>query len=140
MKKDIVLILFIFVFLFGCVDFSFNPKINININETGFANETTISEEDDLILNKFLFNEIFAKDQISCVLNEGNEKFNISKDLSNVEILFEKTEFFVTVEKINCDENKCVLKINNISKDLDYSFLDTIKLIYEDYEVECVIE
>ena len=129
-----------FVFLFGCVDFSFNPKINININETGFANETTISEEDDLILNKFLFNEIFAKDQISCVLNEENEKFNISKDLSNVEILFEKTEFFVTVEKINCDENKCVLKINNISKDLDYSFLDTIKLIYEDYEVECVIE
>lgn len=144
MKKYII-ILFTFIFLFGCVDLSFNPKININVNQTGNLNESgNLNEEievnEDTVSKKIKFNEIVNENNVNCILNDENEKLNILKTLSKIEIRFNKTEYFTSVEKIICDENECTFYTENGLKKINSSFIETIILLYNDYEVECVIK
>jgi hypothetical protein len=136
--KKIYLIFIITLFSFGCINFNYEPSIDISIN--GEENEIIIEKEPEpepKIVEKNIY-EIFNERISYCVLDEEYEKIEIKFEEEKIEIKFNKSDFFVNTKAIICLEEECIIYLNDFSKELDYDFLKTFSIIYEDYVFECI--
>jgi hypothetical protein len=135
--KKIYLIFIITLFSFGCINFNYEPSINISINEEEKVDDYLEYEFESEMIEKNIY-EIFDERISYCVLDEGYEKIEIKFEEEKIEIKFNKSDFFVNTKAIICLEEECTIYLNDFSKELDYEFLKTFSLIYEDYVFECI--
>lgn len=138
MKKIYLVFIIAALFSIGCINFNYEPSINIKINEE--KNESIVETEplpQIEILEKNIY-EILDEKNYYCVLDEENEKIEIKFQGEVIEIIFNKSNYFINTKSINCVGKNCTIQLNDSSKTLDYEFLKTFALLYEDYVFECI--
>lgn len=138
--KKVYLIMILLFFSFGCINFNFDPSVNITIKESEVINLENTTEDIDLPIELVRMDiyEILNGNVSKCILNDEIEVLEINKNDSEFEIMFKQSDFFVNVTSIICLNNKCIVNGKESIKELDYDFLKTFSLMYENYVFECV--
>lgn len=137
--KKVYLIITLLLFSFGCINFNFDPSINIAVKETSFADLENTTEDIYLPIELVQMDiyEILNEENSKCILNDEIEVLEINKNDGEFEIKFKQSDFFVNVTSIICLNNKCIVNGKESIKELDYDFLKTFSLMYENYVFEC---
>lgn len=138
MEKIYLMFIFVALFSFGCIDFNFEPSISITVDEEEEEVNDFVESEIELEETEKKIYEILEEKNNNCFLNDENEMIEIILEEEKIEIVFEKSNYFVNTESIICLSEDCIIYLDDFSKEIDYDFLKTFALIYEDFTFKCL--